>query len=283
MMSDFSVSNSELRILVVEDEPSTRSALIRALRLMGYQTEGAATGDEALERLALEMYHFMILDLRLPGTDGVAVMKRVQQMHPSTLVIMLTAHGSLDSAIEAIRAGAVDYLLKPCGIKDIEEAISRAVQTWRVEMRRKHLLEKMQGALEALREEEGWAEREKADLSERVVLCGPLCLDEDRLQVTVSGRSGSQDGPVDLTERETAILAYMMKRPDVILSCLDLARFALGEQVDQFEARGIIRPHISRLRKKIEKNPARPKLIRTVRGKGYLLSSDGLGKDSRLK
>ena len=143
MLEDFSISYSDLNILVVEDEPSTRSALIRALKLSGYQAEGAATGDEALERLASERYHLMLLDLRLPGLDGVAVMRHVKRDYPNTLVIMLTAHGTLDSAIAAIRAGAVDYLLKPCKLEDIEAAISRAVQSWRVEMRRRHLLDKM--------------------------------------------------------------------------------------------------------------------------------------------
>jgi len=262
------------RILVVEDEATTRKAITRALNLIGYQADEAVSGEQALVKLAALSYDLMLLDLRMPGMDGVEVMKRVQKTHPDLLVIVLTAHATVDSAITAVRAGAADYLLKPSKIQDIEAAISRALERRLERLRRQHLIHVIADALDALQEED---RREKAtplDRPEQFIQYGPVALDREKQLAIVSGGEATASLSAELTGNEAALLAYLMQHPETVFSSRELARHALGYDVSEAEARDIVRPHISRLRKKIEPDPAQPRLVRTIRGKGYLFSPD---------
>lgn len=262
------------RILVVEDEATTRKAVTRALNLSGYQADGAASGGQALDRVSSLPYDLMLLDLRMPGIDGVEVMKRVHKTHPDLLVIVFTAHATVESAIESVRAGAIDYLLKPCSIRDIEAAISQALQRRQERLRRQHLIRVMAEALEALQAEDEQEAVAPTGRLERFLQCGPLSLDQEKRLVVVSGAGDAGSTDAELTAHEMALLAHLMQNSGTVFSSRDLAQGALGYEVGEFEAQDIIRPHISRLRKKIEPDPAHPRLIRTIRGKGYLFSPD---------
>jgi DNA-binding response OmpR family regulator len=214
----------------------------------------------------------MLLDLRMPGMDGVEVMRWVEEAQPGLLVIVLTAHGSLESAIAAVQAGAANYLLKPCSIRDIEAAIARALQRRQKDLRRQHLVGVIAEAVEALRAEE---ERDMVASPERPVRflrCGPVVLDLEKRLVAVRGPDNAGSLNAELTASEAALLAYLVQHPDTVFPCRQLARAALGYDVSEVEASGIVRPLISRLRKKIEPGPAHPRLIRTIRGKGYIFS-----------
>jgi two-component system KDP operon response regulator KdpE len=261
------------RILVVEDESTTRKAIARALNLSGYQADEAASGEQALAKLSAAKYDLMLLDLRMPGMDGVEVMKRVQEPYPDLLIIVLTAHATVESAITAVQAGAVDYLLKPSTIQDIEAAISRALERRRERLRRQHLIHVIAEALDALQAEERQERAAPLDHPERFIQYGPIALDQEKRLAVVSG--GDAEGSLDaeLTGNEAALLAYLMQHPETVFTSRELARHVLGYKVSETEAQDIIRPHISRLRKKIEPDPSHPSLIRTIRGKGYLFSS----------
>ena len=93
--------------------------------------ETAASGEEALEKLAQNCYEIMLLDLRMPGMDGMEVLRRVSQQFPELRVIIITAYGSLALAVEAMRLGAVDFLQKPFGYQELMEAIHRALELGR--------------------------------------------------------------------------------------------------------------------------------------------------------
>jgi len=236
------------RILIVDDEAMPRMTIARALNLLGYRADEAASGAEALSKLAARFYDLMLLDLRMPGLDGVDVMRQVNKLCPDTLVIVLTAHATLESAIAAVRFGAVDYLLKPYSLRDTKAAIARVLENHR----RVH--------------------EAPATLDKRFLQRGPVTLDiEKRLAVVTSRDSHTLEA--ELTGNEAALLAYLMQSPDTLFSCRDLARSPLGYDVSEREAEDIVRPHISRLRNKIELDPAHPALIRTIRGKGYLFSA----------
>jgi DNA-binding response OmpR family regulator len=263
----------EARILVVEDAAPTRKAIVRALNLTGYQADEAISGRQALDKLGSLPYDLMLLDLRLPEMDGVEVMKHVQETHPHLLVIVLTAHATVDSAITAVRAGAVDYLLKPCSIHDIEAAISHALQRRRERLHRQHLIRVMADALEALQADEQQQAATPVAPLERFLQCGPVALDREKHLAVVSGVGDTGSLDAELTTNEVALLAYLMQHPETVFSPRELAREALGYEVSGKEAQDIVRPHISRLRKKIEHDPAHPQLVRTIRGKGYLFST----------
>jgi DNA-binding response OmpR family regulator len=235
------------RVLVVDDEPVPRMTITRALNLMGYWADEAASGVDALRKLASRYYDLMLLDLRMPGLDGVEVMRRAHSLSPDTLVIILTAHATLDSAIAAVRSDAADYLLKPHSIRDTAAAIARALEN-----------------RPATRNESGAPDA-------RLLQRGPLTLDLETRNAVVSLPDGTTLEAA-LTANEAALLTYLMQYPDKVCSCRDLARSPLGYDVSGPEAEDIVRPHISRLRNKVEMDPARPALIRTIRGKGYVFS-----------
>lgn len=262
----------EARVLVVDDEATPRMAITRALNLMGYKADAAASGTQALERLATTAYDLMLLDLRMPGMDGVEVMKRVRENYPNTLIVILTAHATLESAVVAVKSGATDYLLKPCSIREIGEAVARALQQRQERLRRQHLIRVMADALSAL-QDEGKATAQHGGASvERFIRAGRLTLDQTKGLLLVTATDGKEARTIPLTSNEAALMGHFLRHPDTVFSCRHLAKMALGYDVSEREAAEIIRPHISRLRRKVEPDSVKPRLIRTIRGKGYLYS-----------
>jgi len=115
-------------ILIVDDEKSIRLALSMSLEKLEIPVETAASGKEALERLAQGAYGLMLLDLRLPGIDGMEVLRQVSQQRPEIKVIIITAYGSIDLAVEAMKLGAVDFLQKPFDANQVREMVRRILK-----------------------------------------------------------------------------------------------------------------------------------------------------------
>lgn len=112
------------KILIVDDEKNIRMTLAQALQSEGWETDAAVNGEEALAKLEKEDFVLLLLDLKLPGIDGMEVLERVARERPDVRVIIITAHGSIESAVEAMKLGAVDYLQKPFSPKDIRDMVS---------------------------------------------------------------------------------------------------------------------------------------------------------------
>src|SRR5439155_20412974 len=106
-------------ILVADDEPGVRESLAEVLRDAGYEVKTAADADATLAALESRDFGMIIMDIRMPGADGIAVLKRAREVSPQTLVLIMTAHGSVDTAVEALRSGATDYILKPVVFDDL--------------------------------------------------------------------------------------------------------------------------------------------------------------------
>jgi len=115
-----------IRVLVVDDEPAFRTGLVRSLRANGLQAESAASGEDALHELGRHDYDVVLLDVKMPGLDGVAVLKTIRRLEFPVSVIMLTGHAQTDDAIALMDAGAFDYLLKPCNTQELLEKIALA-------------------------------------------------------------------------------------------------------------------------------------------------------------
>jgi CheY-like chemotaxis protein len=115
-------------ILIVDDEKNIRLALSMALEQLDIPVETAASGEEALERLAQGGYELMLLDLRMPGLDGMEVLRQVSQQRPEIKVIIITAYGSIDLAVEAMKLGAVDFLQKPFDVGQVREVVHRILE-----------------------------------------------------------------------------------------------------------------------------------------------------------
>ncbi len=128
---------SETRILIVDDEKSMREVLTIMLRKEGYAVQDAASGEEALDLLRQDGFSLMLTDLKMPGMSGLELTERAKALDPGVVVITMTAFASLESAVEALRLGAYDYITKPFRVEEIAASIRRALEQDR--MRRENL------------------------------------------------------------------------------------------------------------------------------------------------
>ncbi|MGA8043288.1 MAG: sigma-54 dependent transcriptional regulator [Terracidiphilus sp.] len=128
-------------ILLVDDDAAFRHVMARELKRIGYEVATAASGEEAIQRVEASEPEVVLLDLRLPGMGGLDTLRAITANSPTTEVIMLTGHGSIDTAIESIRIGAFDYVVKPCPLDEIEVRIQRALER-RALRRRTKILER---------------------------------------------------------------------------------------------------------------------------------------------
>lgn len=116
------------RVLIVDDERNIRLTLSRSLESLGVQIENAVNGEEALQKLQEDEFGLLLLDLKMPGIDGMDVLHHVQERWPKTRVIVITAHGTIDSAVEAMKDGAVDFIQKPFSPAEIRELVTKVLK-----------------------------------------------------------------------------------------------------------------------------------------------------------
>ena len=115
------------RILIVDDEPMLRRLMSDRMQYWDCTTEEASTGEEALEMLNKKSYDLVMLDLKMPGISGIEVLTTMRERNDDTDVVVLTAHGSVEAAVEAIQGGAADFLLKPADFKLVHNTVSRVL------------------------------------------------------------------------------------------------------------------------------------------------------------
>jgi DNA-binding response OmpR family regulator len=222
-----------MRVLVVEDEADLADAVARGLRREGYAVDVAYDGDEALDKAAVNAYDVVCLDLNLPGTDGIEVVRRIradQQRQPPR-VLMLTARDRTSDRVIGLDEGADDYLVKPF---DFDELTARV----------RALL------------------RRDAGRSGAVLRVGDLELDAARHEARRAGR------PLALTPKEFALLRYFMSRAGQVLSQEDLLEHVWDENADPFT--NTVRVTVMTLRRKLAEAGA-DQPIETVVGRGYRL------------
>jgi DNA-binding response OmpR family regulator len=249
------------------------NAVARALNLMGYETQEANSGYAALQRLNDQAFDLMILDMRMPEMDGIEVMRRAHQQYPDLFILVLTGHATLESAIAAVKAGAVDYLLKPVAIADIAMAVDTALRSRAGQLQQKYWLRQAGEAVG-----EVWNALRRAEVPlptpvaaepavERFLQAGSMTLDRSKRLLVIS-----EEPPriIELSKGEALVLALLMECPDQVLSCRRLVHTAWGYELDERESQSVVRPYIFRLRQKIERDPDHPQVIQTIRGSGYL-------------
>jgi len=254
------------RILIVDDEQTTRHTLARLLERMGYRTAEASSGRKALEYIGRQSFDLVILDLKMPEMDGTEVLKAARPLAQDTVFIILTAHGTLDSAIAGIRHGAFDYLLKPSPMKGIVNAVEAGLAERQRRLQNKDPVILLEQALANIKSAE--EQPEPFPSTERFLQAWDITVDTQKRIVLAGGQ------PVDLTPTEFDILVYFIHHQDRVISCRELVAGVRGYDMDERDARTFLRSHIHRLRRKLESAPSRPSLIHTVRGSGYVLSSE---------
>ena len=138
-MAERPAGRRDERVLVVDDEENMVHFLTRLLAHEGYDVDGVVSGTEALDRIKETGYDLVLCDLRLPGADGIEVLNAVRETLPETAVVMITAYGTIPSAIEAMRAGAYDYVTKPFRAQEILGVVDRALERIRLRREVEHL------------------------------------------------------------------------------------------------------------------------------------------------
>ncbi|MFQ5575373.1 MAG: response regulator [Anaerolineae bacterium] len=261
------------QILVVDDEPNIRAPLVRAFALEGYGAHEAGSGVEALELLGQIPIDLVVLDLKMPGMNGTEFMYRARQIYPNLLIIVLTGHATLDSAIAAVKTQATDYLIKPATTRDIIGLVSKVLHKHAHKVRRRHLMRILGQAIDDLRQVTAAplpAASEGDTPADSIMYAYPLVLDCQKRVVMLNDNPAAL---AHLTDGETIVLGGLMAFPNQVLSCSRLVRAAWNIEMDECEAQSVVRPHVSRLRRKINTVLKQPDLIHTVRGRGYLFAS----------
>jgi phosphate regulon transcriptional regulator PhoB len=230
-------------ILVVEDEKDIRDLVRFHLEQEGYAVREAESGEEALQRVDAERPALVVLDLMLPGTDGLEVCRRLRAASAtaSVPIVMLTAKAAEVDRVIGLEIGADDYITKPFSPREVVARV-RAV------LRRAH--------------------GEETPLPHEVFERGRLRIDFDTYEVFVDGK------PVSLSLREFELLKFFVRHPNRVYDRLQLLDLVWGR--DTYVEPRTVDVHIRRLRKRVERDDAAPELILTVRGVGYKCNPDAL-------
>lgn len=272
------------QVLVVDDEGANRYSVSKTLQRVGYIVSEAASGEEALDFVNGQEYDVVLTDIRMQGIDGVELLRRIKEQSPDAIVILMTGYASLGTAVESLRLGAHDYLIKPSTSQDIRQSVSRGIERARNLRRRRRLLDAIKTDVYELTR----ADRDAAtaaldtsppdDLSRQSyddiipdsgsnsMQLGPLTVHTGRYQIAVD------DKPIDLTPTEFDLLLYLAAHRGRVVPCHELVREVRGYTVDEAEAREVIRPHVSNLRRKLKDAGQDADLIVNVRGIGYRLN-----------
>ena len=223
-----------MRILVVEDERALCETIVRSLRRLAYSVDPCYDGDTAIDLLGSERYDLVLLDLNLPGADGMTVLRTLRQTDRETRVLILSARSEVADKVEGLDAGANDYLAKPFHLEELEARIRSLT----------------------LRQ---------FTQNDVVLHCGPLSFDARSRTATAAGQ------PLALTRKETGILEYLLLHRGRPVSQEELLEHVWDNSVDNFS--NSIRVHISALRKKLRAalgyDPVRNRI-----GEGYLMGGD---------
>ena len=271
-------------ILVVDDEAAIRYSVSKTLQRVGYSVREASNGEDALDIIRAEAFDVVLTDIRMPpGLDGVELVRRIKDTDPDTVVILMTAYPSLNTAVEALRLGAHVYLIKPSSSVDIRASVQRGIERARSLKRRRSLLDLIRSNVAELSraaEETVVTVREGGTGDDHqvvpdsmgeiplgsVMTLGPLTIYPGRYEISV------EEHRIDLTPTEFDLLLYLAAHRGRVVSCHELVREVRGYAVDEAEAREVIRPHVSNLRRKLKAAGQDEDLIVNVRGIGYRLS-----------
>lgn len=224
-----------MNVLLVEDEKRIAGFVKKGLAEQGFQVDHVADGDEALERMLSRPYDAVVLDIMLPGRDGLSVLRQFRKKGHTAPVILLTARSALDERVEGLNAGADDYLTKPFYVEELVARLHAVI-------------------------------RRASDEPMSLLRAGEVAVNVLTREVTVGGE------PVKLTAREFGLLEYMMRNPGRVYTRTQLLEHVWGYDFDP--STNLVDVHIQRLRKKVSPDKDHP-LIETIRGVGYRVRKEG--------
>lgn len=258
-------------LLVVDDEPRVRFTLSELLRRQGHHVAEAADGHEALSLIERHPYDVLVLDLKMPGPNGIEVAQRARAAQPDVGIVLFTGAGSLETALDAMKVPVLDYVLKTSNPHEVVHRIDLAIESRDQALMQQRLVRELQLLARQL---VGPVTSEEPERNSVVV--GSLELLAWDHQVRVGERR------VDLTPTEFRVLACLAQNAGEVRSASEIVRVVHGYDLEPLEAIDIVKPHISHLRRKIERDPTNPRYLLTVRGTGYMLVADDAADTTAL-
>ncbi len=224
-------------VLTIEDDAAIRRGIVDALRFAGYSSLEASRGDTGLEMATQRSYDLLLLDLVLPGGDGLEILRRVRETRPTQPIIILTARGEEHDRVAGLRLGADDYVVKPFSVKELLARVEAVLRRSPERPQINSHIEFAHGIADLARHEVRYPDGQRAELSEK---------ESDLLRYLAanSGRAISRD--------ELLLRVWQLNPRGVSTRTIDM--------------------HITRLREKLRDDPDEPHIILTVRGTGYMFA-----------
>ncbi len=262
------------KILIIDDEASLRQTLARILQQAGFEVTSAENGEQGLAFLQQNPFDLIFMDIRMPGLAGLDVLERIRASHPGLPVVLFTAQPDLNSAVEALRRGATDYLLKPLKPDVIIERARTILFAQQKERRRREIqtqIEQLQVELKALdaeKAEPATVSPKTIPLPDRYLKRGAILLDTYTRRVVVNERA------VSLVATSFDFLLVLARHAPDVIDYRTLVAEAQGYQADAREAQELTKWHIHNIRQAIEPDPRNPVYLFNVRGIGYRLVAD---------
>ena len=261
----------EGHILIVDDEASLRQTLARILQRAGFEVTTTASGGEGLALLQQQSFDLIYLDIRMPDINGLEVLKTIHAKYPELPVILFTAQPDLNSAVEALRRGATDYLLKPLKPQTVIEHTQAILVNKQKERRKRELqrqIDALQTELDALERTEAQEldpSQPKPVSDDRFLRRGLLTMDLLTRRVTMNEREAN------LSPTSFDYLLVLARHTPNVVDYQTLVSEAQGYETNPHEAQELTKWHVHHIRQAIEPDAHKPIYIINVRGIGYRL------------
>lgn len=264
------------RILVIDDEASLRKTLARILGGAGFEVTTAESAEQGLDFLKTTPYDLVLTDLRMPGMHGMDALKLIHVNYPSIPVVLFTAQPDVNSAVEALRQGATDYLLKPLKPEVLIERARAILAKSQNEKRKREIafqIETLQNELKRLEDGEELQNLSQAPIpagaeKERFLKRGALVLDLLARRVLLN------ETPLPIPPTSFDYLLVLARHAPDVVDYQTLVAEAQGYQTDPREAQELAKWHVHQLRQIVEKDARNPEYLLNVRGAGYRLVAD---------
>jgi DNA-binding response OmpR family regulator len=263
--------NNKGHILIIDDEAALRQTLGRILQNAGFEVTTAENGEQGIAFIQGANFDMVFMDLRMPGMAGMEALKLIHASQPNLPVVLFTAQPDLNSALDALRYGATDYLLKPLKPQDIIERAQSILANQQKEKRKREItqqIEALQAELRNLSNGETGPLQAAALGADRFLKRGSLVLDLHKRRLIL------RDQTINIPPTSFDYLLVLARHSPEVVNYQTLVTEAQGYQTDAREAQELTKWHIHQLRQAIEENSRAPSILINVRGTGYRLVAD---------
>ena len=263
--------NTTGHILIIDDEAALRQTLARILQHAGFEITTAENGEQGLSFIQTTNFDLIFMDLRMPGMAGMEVLKLIHASYPNLPVVLFTAQPDLNSAVEALRNGATDYLLKPLKPQALIERAQAIIANQQKENRKREIMlhiEALQAELKSLGTGVTGPLQTASVGSDRFLKRGALVLDLHKRRLNI------HEQVVNIPPTSFDYLLVLARHSPNVVNYQTLVAEAQGYQADAREAQELTKWHIHQLRQAIEQDVRNPSYLINVRGTGYRLVAD---------